>query len=80
MKPDRQSELSKLVTIQFDLALAGNRPVFCQKCFRPFKARETTKFGDLYRTVMPYRHSASGGRDICLGSFDHAVLAPPPPK
>lgn len=79
MSPDEYAELSRKITRQFNQALAGERPVFCDYCGRPFKARETTKFGDTFRRVEPYRHSLANTRMICPGSHQHAMLNPKKP-
>jgi len=75
MNSDEYAKLQKELTIQFEEALAGERPVFCRVCGRPFRARETTKFGDVFRSVRPFRHSREGtARDRCPGSDQHAWL------
>ncbi len=76
MTPDEYAELSRMISRQFNQALAGERPVYCNQCHRPFKARETTKFGDTFRRVEPYLHSISNTRGICPGSYEHAMLNP----
>ncbi len=76
MTPEEYSEVQKMITHQFELALAGERPVYCLRCSRPFRCRETTKFGDMFRSVHPYRHAVQGGRGICPGSSEPAVLTP----
>ncbi len=76
MTPEEYAKLQKVLTTQFELALAGERPVFCKGCSRPFRARETTQYGDFFRSVAPYRHAVPAGRELCPGSEEHATLNP----
>ncbi len=70
-------DIQRMIRMQYELALAGERPVFCAECHRPFKARETTQPEDVFRSVKPYRHAVAGkSREVCHGSYLNATLRP----
>ena len=79
MDPDEFRELQELVKRQFELALAGERPVYCCVCRRPFRCLEVTAPTSVFRVVWPYRHAIVGGRTLCPGSEMQALLTPRQP-
>tara|TARA_R110000737_G_scaffold47134_4_gene67029 strand:+ start:948 stop:1184 length:237 start_codon:yes stop_codon:yes gene_type:complete len=76
MHPDDYRERLEMVRRQFELALKGDRPVFCALCNRPFRCHEVTAATSKLRVIWPYRHAIKKGRTLCPGSEMHAVLAP----
>jgi len=73
-------ELQEMIRRQFELALNGERPVFCAVCSRPFRCREVTAPTSAFRVVHPYRHAIGrGNRNICPGSTIQALLTPRKP-
>lgn len=78
--PEEFREMQELIRRQFELALAGERPVYCVVCKRPFRCIEVTAPTSIFRVVHPYRHSIPGpGRDLCPGSEMQAALSPRTP-
>ena len=70
-------ELLRMAQRQFQLALDGERPIFCQCCQRPFTARRGCHPGEVEGAVYPRLHSVPGkGRDLCPGSHRMASLTP----
>ncbi len=73
-------ELQEVVRRQFEVALAGGRPVHCAVCgrpHRPCRGIEVTAPSSRYRVVWPYRHAVGrGNRNLCLGSEMQALLTP----
>lgn len=63
-------ELIRMMQNQYKLALAGQRPVFCTCCKRPFRARLDEG------RIFPYRHACNTSRETCPGSHTMAVLTP----
>ena len=75
--PDDYAERMAMIKRQFELALAGERPVFCLVCKRPFRCIEVTAPTSAFRVIFPYRHSVPGpGRSLCDGSEMQATLTP----
>jgi hypothetical protein len=73
-------EMQELIRRQFELALAGERPVYCVTCARPFRCHEITMLTSRFRVVWPYRHSVPGpSRQLCAGSEMQALLVPRKP-
>lgn len=63
-------ELIRMMQNQYKLALAGERPVFCDHCKRPYRARLASG------GIFPYRHACKTSRETCTGSHTLAVLTP----
>tara|TARA_R110000796_G_scaffold41179_2_gene101951 strand:+ start:9574 stop:9816 length:243 start_codon:yes stop_codon:yes gene_type:complete len=74
--PDEFREMQELIARQFELALRGERPVFCVLCKRPFRCYEASSATSLYRVIYPFRHAIKRGRILCPGSMMQATLAP----
>tara|TARA_R110000764_G_scaffold36736_1_gene81927 strand:+ start:9572 stop:9811 length:240 start_codon:yes stop_codon:yes gene_type:complete len=79
MDADEFRELQELVKRQFELALAGERPVYCCVCRRPFRCIEITAPTSVFRVVFPFRHAIAGTRALCNGSEMQALLTPRQP-
>ena len=76
MEGDDHRERLEMIRRQFDLALKGDRPVFCALCSRPFRCHEVTAPTSVLRVIHPYRHAIKKGRTLCPGSNMHAILVP----
>lgn len=74
---DENAELHELIRRQFELALAGERPVYCAVCKRPFRCHEITQPTSRFRVVWPMRHAINAEvRTLCPGSEMQAHLTP----
>jgi len=72
MKEDSEdfAELLRMAQRQYELALKGERPIFCLVCHRPFDARLHD------RKVYPRYHAMRGSRELCPGTHRLASLTP----
>lgn len=76
MSPEDWAELMRMAQRQYELALKGERPVFCVVCGCPFRARRGDEPEvEVPDAIYPYRH-ALHGRELCPGSHRLASLTP----
>ena len=74
--PDEYRERLEMIRRQYDMAIKGERPVFCALCRRPFRCYVVTAPTSRIRVIRPYRHAIKKGRTLCPGSEMQSTLTP----